>query len=828
MELLKPFHPPLAMVTESCSGFSPPAVFRDGFDRNSLPVPDSGGNDKVYVAVGKSLEKAVSLFHWTFRRFRGQEICILHVHQPSNLIPTLLGKLPAAQANSDVVCAYRREEREETKKLLLDYTSLCSRSKVKACVVTTENDQVRKGIVDLVNEFGVRKLVMGAAQETWIKVKKNSSKSSYAAKNAPPFCQIFFVNKGQLLYTKEPTDDGYDALPPSIRQDPDTLDHSNTLRSQSLRYPSSTERELQEVYGRSTSPVGFISGNTSMMRSKQGEGDCSHRLPSNTSSDSGYSSSTERDMRFEEENLYKKLEEVDMEAEASRNEAFQELLKRKRFEAQASEANNKVKVYESAYAQEVEQRKIAKDELRAARRELEQLLERREIASKELRNAMRNIAILENQVQEANRRREESAEELKLIQASITTLKIEKQTVQRQRFEAAKWLDRWKIRGQAGGSSSTDDGCIEATSTTGRLMEFSLLDLENATFNFSESFKIGCGRYGCSIYKGELSNRTVMIKMLHPNNLQAQAEFQQEVQVVGKLQHKHILSLIGICPEAYSLVYEYIPGSLESHVSNKINSYSMYWKTRTRIISEIANALLFLHTSRPKKILHGDLKPDNIVLDSELCAKICNFRFSTLVNEETFRCRSFRKYGEPNGPFLFTDPEFLQTGTLTAKSDIYSFGMIILWLLTGSQSAGLVNEVKKAVSCCNLGSVLDTLAGEWPSFVAKRLADLGLRCCESNARDRPVVSPILVKELEQLALLEERQVPSFFLCPILKEIMHDPQLAADGFTYEGEALRGWLKNGRETSPMTNLRLSHLNLTPNHSLRIAVQDWLCNP
>lgn len=820
MELLKPFHPPVAMVTDDCS---PPAIFRDGFDRTSLPVPDTDGTDKVYVAVGKSLEKAVSLFHWTFRRFRGQEICILHVHQPSPLIPTLLGKLPVAQANPDVVCAYRREEREEMKKLLLDYMSLCSRSKVKACVVTTENDQVRKGIVDLVNEFGVRKLVMGAVQENWMKVKKNSSKSSYAANNAPPFCQIWFVNKGQLLYTKEPTD-SYDSLPPSIRQD---SDHSNTLRSQSLRYPSSTERESQEVYRRSTSTVGFISGNTSMMRSKQGEGDCSHRLPSNTSSDSGYSSSTEHDLRFEEESLYKKLEEVNREAEASRNEAFQELLRRKRLEAQASEANNKVNAYESAHAQEVEHRKIAEDELKAARRELEQLLEQREITSKGLRNTMRNIAILENQVQEANRRREESAEELKLIQASITTLKIEKQTVQRQRFEAAKWLDRWRIRGQTGGASSTD-GYTEATSTTGRLMEFSLLDLENATFNLSESFKIGCERYGCSVYKGEMSNRTVMIKMLHPNNLQAQSEFQQEVEVVGKLQHKHILSLIGICPEAYALVYEYIPGSLKSHVSNKSSSYSMYWKTRTRIISEIANALLFLHTSQPKKILHGDLKPENIVLDSELCSKLCNFRFSALVNEETFRCRSFRQYAEPNGPFLFTDPEFLQTGTLTAKSDIYSFGMIILWLLTGSRSAGLVNEVKKAVSCCNLGSVLDALAGEWPSFVAKRLADLGLRCCESNGRDRPVVSPILVKELEQLALLEERRVPSFFLCPILKEIMHDPQLAADGFTYEGEALRGWLKNGRETSPMTNLRLSHLNLTPNHSLRIAVQDWLCNP
>ncbi|KAF5802517.1 putative transferase, protein kinase RLK-Pelle-RLCK-IXb family [Helianthus annuus] len=801
MKLLRPSHPSATMVTGTCSGFSPPATFRDGFGRNIPPVPEivGGGDDKVYVAVGKSVEKAVALFHWTFRRFRDREICILHVHQPSPLIPTLLGKLPATQANPDVVCAYRREERDAMQKLLLDYVSLCARSKVKACVVTTENDQVRKGIVDLVNEYRVQKLVMGAATENWMKVKKNSSKSSYAAKNAPPFCQIWFVNKGQLLHTREPSED-YNILPPSVQD-------SSALRSQSLHCPN-TEREIPQIYCRSSSSTSFIPRSTSMTRS----------LQSNTSSESEYSS--EHDLRVEEESLCKQLDEVNLEAEASRNEAFQELLKRKRLEAQALEANNKVKAYESAHAQEVELRKAAEDKLNAARRENEQLLEQRESTSKEWHKLLRNIAILENQVQEANRRREESSEELKLIQASVATLKIEKLTLQRQRFEAANWLDRWKVRGQPAGASST----------TSRLTEFSLVDLETATCGFSESFKIGCESYGCSLYKGEMSNRTVMIKKLHRNNLQAQQEFQEEVQVVGRLKHKHILSLIGICHEAHALVYEYTPTRLESHLSHKTNSYSMSWKTRTRVIFEIANALLFLHSSRPEKLLHGNLSPENIVLDSEFCCKLCNFRFSKLVNEETFRCRSFRQYSEPssNGHYLFTDPEFLQTGDLTAKSDVYSFGMIILWLLTGSRASGLANIVRRAVSGSNLVSVLDASAGEWSGFVARRLADLGLRCCDSNSADRPAISLVMVKELEHLSALEDRRVPSSFLCPILKEIMHDPQLAADGFTYEGEALRGWLKNGRETSPMTNLKLDHLNLTPNHSIRLAIQDWLCNP
>ncbi|XP_071687792.1 U-box domain-containing protein 33-like [Rutidosis leptorrhynchoides] len=270
------------MTREGCSGFSPnpPASFGNEFDRRSLPVPEIIGGDKVYVAVGKSVEKAVSLFHWTFRRFTGGEICILHVHQPSPLIPTLLGNLPASQANPDVVRAYRTKEKDEMLKLLLSYTSLCTRSKVSSCIVTTENDHVRKGIVDLINEHSIQKLVMGALPENWMKVKKNSSKSSFVAKNAPPICRIWFVNKGQLLYTKEPAED-HDALLPLALQD------SSPLRSRSVRY-SNRERELRRDYRRCNSSTSLVAGSTSIMRSSL----------SNTSSDSGYSSSNELDPKI--------------------------------------------------------------------------------------------------------------------------------------------------------------------------------------------------------------------------------------------------------------------------------------------------------------------------------------------------------------------------------------------------------------------------------------------------------------------------------------------------------------------------------------------------
>ncbi|KAI5322017.1 hypothetical protein L3X38_031089 [Prunus dulcis] len=111
MELIQPSHPLHGSAGESLSGFSSPVSFRRGFDRppttshlaEIFEEEDNGGGvDKVHVAVGKSVEKAVSLLHWTFKHFGCKEICILHVHQPSQLIPTLLGKLPASQANAEV------------------------------------------------------------------------------------------------------------------------------------------------------------------------------------------------------------------------------------------------------------------------------------------------------------------------------------------------------------------------------------------------------------------------------------------------------------------------------------------------------------------------------------------------------------------------------------------------------------------------------------------------------------------------------------------------------------------------------------------------------
>ncbi|XP_027345004.1 U-box domain-containing protein 33-like isoform X3 [Abrus precatorius] len=742
---------------------------------------------KLHVAVGRSLKKAATLLQWCFTHFRNTHIHLLHVYQPSTMIPTLLGKLPASQANPIVVSAYRIEEREETKRLLEKYLSLCRAAKVKASSVMGEADQVQKGIVDLMIRHDIRKLVIGGIPENCMKVKRKSSKANYVAKNAPPFCEIWFVYKGKHIWTREASE-----TPRSLSScaQPETAE---SLRSRSFQYEAT--------------------------------------FSSKSSSCTSHCSLQHLDGRYldthseiEEETINSQLIEAERETNAATDNALTELLKCKRLEVKAIEAISKVNLFESAHAHEVKLRKEAEDALRDTLHEQQKFLDEKEEIATELQRTMRSISLLSSCAHETNRRRDEAADELSIIQASISNLWHEKQQISRQKMEALRWLERWRSRGHV--AADPCNGIIGFAEDFPELAEFSLADLQNATCNFSESFKIREGGYG-SIYKGEMLGRTVAIRKLHPHNMQGSAEFHQEVQVLGSVQHPHLVTLLGVCPGAWSLVYEYLPnGSLQDYLSRKGSLLPLTWNIRARWIAEIATTLCFLHSSKPETIIHGDLKLETVLLDSALSCKICEFGFSRVVKEESLYLPSFRFSNEPKGSFTYTDPEFQRTGVLTPKSDIYSFGLIILQLLTGRTPVGLAGEVRKAVSCGKLSSILDSSAGEWNSTMVTQLVELGLQCCQPKSRDRPELTPSLVKELEQLHALEERPVPSFFLCPILQEIMYDPQVAADGFTYEAKAICEWLENGRNTSPMTNLKLSHLHLTPNHALRLAIQGWLC--
>lgn len=716
------------------------------------------------------------------------------------------------KANEEVVSAYRRAEMRETEKMLSRYLDFCNKSQVHAKFFMIEAGHVQVGIVDLVTRHGIQKLVMGAIPDNCLKVKGSSNKITYAAKETPPFCEIWFVCKGKHLWTREATE-AIDSFLPSFSPDQTVLPirSRDTIQFNSVEVAvSSTDSNttIHDMY-QTNSPTSASSCDTESLCGLASERRLSIEISSKVEQES--------------DGVYNQLQEATQEIEKSKKKSFAEIAKRRKVESETSEAFNWV--FEFSCEQETKISEELKDLLLNVRMQQAELVNEKIEATRELQNTMKTINVLDVHAQEVTHRCTEAAGELEVIHSSIEALVMEIQKFHCKRKEPLCQLERRKCHSYDRSPNCkmfygfANDSCNST--------EFSSSDLQTATCGFSESFKLGQGGYGC-VYKGEMSNKTVVIKKLNQHNVQGQKEFEQEVYVLNKLRHPHLVTLIGVCPEALSLVYEYLPnGTLQNRLFCRTNN-PLTWKARIRIAAEISSALLFLHSSKPERIIHGDLKPDNIFLDSNFSCKIGDFGICRLVPVDARYSYFFHCSTGPKGAFSYTDPEHQRSGVLTNKSDVFSFGIIILQLLTRKPPHGLANEVRRAMLANNLCEVLDPTAGEWPIDVAARLAEFGVHCSEMNSRNRPELTPELVRELEQLHLMEERPVPPFFLCPILQEIMHDPQVAADGFTYEGSAFREWLENGRDTSPMTNLKMEHLNLVPNHALRFAIQDWLCHP
>lgn len=242
--------------------------------------------------------------------------------------------------------------------------------------------------------------------------------------------------------------------------------------------------------------------------------------------------------------------------------------------------------------------------------------------------------------------------------------------------------------------------------------------------------------------------------------------------MLSRVRHPNLVMLMGTCAESRSLVYEYLGnGSLGDSLASRGRA-PLRWDTRLRIANQICSALVFLHAHEPC-VVHGNLRPSKVLLDVNYSCKLGDSGLSYLIP----RGESLNKT-DPDIS-LFMDPHYLATGKLTPESDIYSFGVILLLLLTNRPVQGLLTDVRCALEKGKLDAVLDYSAGDWPIDLAKQLACLALRCCETNLLDRPDLVSEVCSVLEPLRDLftsetslvnskEARRVPSHFLCPIFQ------------------------------------------------------------
>ncbi|KAK7857966.1 u-box domain-containing protein 33 [Quercus suber] len=223
------------------------------------------------------------------------------------------------------------------------------------------------------------------------------------------------------------------------------------------------------------------------------------------------------------------------------------------------------------------------------------------------------------------------------------------------------------------------------------------------------------------------------------------------VRALSQLRHPNLVRLIGCCLEAFALIYEYLPnGSLEDRLNCRNKSPPLPWQTRIRIAIELCSVLVYLHSRKPHSIVHGDLKPSNILLDANFVSKLSDFGTCRILcherssSNDTTLCH----LTQPMGTVPYIDPEFLVSGKLTRKSDVYSFGLILLQLLTGQRpDLTIAMEMQVVIDAENLSSRLDPSAGDWPIEIAQNMAQLALKCCDKYRKNRPVLGSDHVKSL---------------------------------------------------------------------------------
>ncbi|XP_077239206.1 leucine-rich repeat receptor protein kinase HPCA1-like isoform X3 [Tasmannia lanceolata] len=285
---------------------------------------------------------------------------------------------------------------------------------------------------------------------------------------------------------------------------------------------------------------------------------------------------------------------------------------------------------------------------------------------------------------------------------------------------------------------------------------FSYDELKKSTHNFSESNEIGSGGYG-KVYRGMVQGgQMVAIKRAQQGSMQGGDEFKNEIELLSRVHHKNLVSLVGFCFEQgeQMLVYEYVPnGSLRESLSGKSGIY-LDWKRRLRIALGSARGLSYLHELADPPIIHRDIKSTNILLNENLTAKVADFGLSKLVSDSAKGHVST----QVKGTLGYLDPEYYMTQQLTEKSDVYSFGVVMLELVSAKQPIEkgkyIVREFGTAMNKneehYGLMGIIDPSIRNTSNLIGfERFVELAMQCVEELAADRPMMSEV-VKQIETI------------------------------------------------------------------------------
>ncbi|XP_062200413.1 cysteine-rich receptor-like protein kinase 44 [Phragmites australis] len=330
-------------------------------------------------------------------------------------------------------------------------------------------------------------------------------------------------------------------------------------------------------------------------------------------------------------------------------------------------------------------------------------------------------------------------------------------------------------KGKVGSRRTQDMQGEEQLVWEGKNSEFSVFEFDQvleATNNFSEENKLGQGGFG-AVYKGLFpEGLEVAVKRLASHSGQGFTEFKNEVQLIAKLQHSNLVRLLGCCSQGEEkiLVYEYLPNkSLDFFIFDENKRALLDWYKLLATIEGIAHGLNYLHKHSRLRVIHRDLKPSNILLDSEMNPKISDFGLAKIFSSNNNEGNTTRRVV---GTYGYMAPEYASEGIFSIKSDVFSFGVIILEILSGKRNSGshqcgdFINLLGYAWQLWEEGRWIElvdsSLLPNRHSEEMTRCINIALLCVQENAADRPTMSDVVAMLSSETMILAEPKQPAYF------------------------------------------------------------------
>ncbi|KAL9236663.1 hypothetical protein vseg_011303 [Gypsophila vaccaria] len=302
-------------------------------------------------------------------------------------------------------------------------------------------------------------------------------------------------------------------------------------------------------------------------------------------------------------------------------------------------------------------------------------------------------------------------------------------------------------------------------------LQFSLEAMKNATDNFSDDFKLGQGGFGI-VYKGVLPDgQEIAVKKLSRSSGQGDVQFKNEILILAKLQHRNLVRLVGFClhAEEMLLIYEFVANrSLDFFIFDPVQRSPMLWDTRCKIINGIARGIQYLHEESQLRIIHRDLKAANVLLDAEFNPKIADFGMARLFNIDQTQTMTTKIVGT----YGYMSPEYVLHGQVSMKSDVFSFGVLVLEILTGKRitsflggenSENLLSFAWRNWKQGTSSNIVDPAISAGFNTEMLRCIHIALLCVQENPTDRPNMSSIVLMLSSHTVTLDVPLQPAFFM-----------------------------------------------------------------